>query len=145
MAVSDVFITLENQLHWGPVNNAKLIWSQWIKMLFRKYPGDVHKARKRAGPGDKWLAMDIRKCLGKNETSNLPELVHTTVVCKMCWVQHDDHTYPENLEPCVQIWAAGRSWLISSRMLEAWKNHTVLTKIFLFTLDQEELDEEYIG
>jgi len=78
MVIADYLETFLASLALEKFHSAKWMQRQWVKMHSKQPASVVRQARKKARRGNKRQAIHLAERVGKQTTSNLPELPNTT-------------------------------------------------------------------
>ena len=108
---------------------------------------EIREVRKKRRRGNKRPATDLGECTSNKARSNLPELPNTTFMVVICRVSNGNDIVlsPNQLQAAytdVRHWDELIDFIIKNgRPTEPY----ILTSKFKCTLEQAELDEEYMG
>jgi len=146
-AVADILATFENWLLLVNFNNVEWICGQWVEMILNKCASEIRKARKKGCRGNKRPATDLGERVGKMVRSNLPEMPNTTFTVMIHWVSNgkDMVLAPKQLQALytdVRHWEELVDFIDKNSGL---KEPYILTSMFKCTLEQDELEEKYMG
>jgi hypothetical protein len=147
MAVADVLVTFETWLPLDNLDNAELIRRQWVEMFLKKCASEIRKARQKARQGNMRPATDLGEHTGNKARSNLLELPNTTFTVMIHWVSNgkDMILGPKQLQPLytdVGHWEELLDFIDKNGSL---KEPYILRSMFKCTLEQDELEEKYMG
>ena len=112
-----------------------------------KCASEIRKARKKGCRGNKRPATDLGERVGKMVRSNLPEMPNTTFTVMIHWVSNgkDMVLAPKQLQALytdVRHWEELVDFIDKNSGL---KEPYILTSMFKCTLEQDELEEKYMG
>jgi hypothetical protein len=146
-AVADFLATFETWLPLVNFDNAEWIRRQWVEMFLKKCASEIREARKKGRRGNKRPATDLGERPGKKARSNLPELPNTTFTVMISWVSNgkDMVLAPKQLQASytdVRHWEELVDFIDKNG---GPKEPYVLKSMFKCTLEQDELEEEYMG
>jgi len=146
-AVAHFLMTFENGLRLVNFDNAECICRQWVEMFLKKCGSEIREAKKNGRRGNEQPATELGECAGKKARSNLPELPNTTFTVMFHWVSNgqDMVLAPKQLQAS---YADVRHWEELVDFIDkngGPKDPYILRSIFNCTLEQDELEEEYMG
>jgi len=146
-AVADFLATFENWLLLVNFDNAEWIRRQGEEMFLNKCASEIREARKKGRQGNKRPATDLGECAGKQARNNLPELRNTTFMVMIHLVTNGNDMVlaPEQLQAAntdVRHWEELDDFIEKNG---GPKEPYILTSMFRCTLEQDELDEVYMG
>jgi len=146
-AVADFLDTIKNWLPFVIYDNAEWIRPQWVEIFLKKCASDIREVRKKGRRGNKRPAMDLGERAGRMARSNLPELPNTTFTVMIHWVSNckDMVLAPKQLQASytdVRYWEELVDFINN---YGSPKEPYILKSMFKCTLEQDELEEDYMG
>jgi len=147
MAVAYFLATFESWLPLVHFDNAEWIRRQWVEMFLKKCATEIREVRKKGRRGNKQPATDLKESVGKKVRSNLPELPNTTFTVIIHWLSNckDMVLSPKQLQASytdVRHWEELVDFIDKNGgPIEPY----IPRSMFKCTLEQDELEEEYIG
>ena len=128
-------------------DNAEWIRWQWVAMFLDEIAAEIRKARKNGWRANKRLATDLGERAGKPVRSNLPELPNTTFTVMIHWVSNGN----DIVQAPTQLQASYtdvRHWEVLVDFINkngGPKEPYIFKLMSKCTLEQDELEEEYMG
>ena len=146
-AVADFLATFETWLPLVNFDNADWIRWQHVEMFLKKCVCKIREARKKGRQRNKRPATDLGERVGTQVRSNLPEVPNTTFTVMICWVSNgkDMVLAPKQLQAS---YTDVRHWEELGDFIDqngGPKEPYILRSMFRFILEQDELEEEYMG
>ena len=147
MVVADLMATFENWLQTVSFNHAELIRQQWVEMVLKNCASEIRESRKKGRQGNLRPATDLGEHMCRKGRSNPPALPDTMFTIMICWVSNSKDTVqaPEQLQP---LYINMRHWEELVDFIDkncSPKESYILTAMFKCTLEQDKVEEEYIG
>jgi len=146
-AVADVLATFKMWLLLVNFDNTE--WTRWqcVVMFLKKCASKIWEVRIKGRPCNKRPATDLGECVGNNAKSNLPELPNITFMVIIHWVLNGNDLVlvPKQLQasyPDVRRWEELVDFINKNSGL---KEPYILTSMFKCSLEQDELEEAYMG
>ena len=147
MVVADIIATFEIRLRLVNFDDAEWIRQQWVEMFLNKYASAIREACKKGRQGNMRPTTDLGECMGKNARRNLRELPNTIFTVMICWVSNgkDFVLAPKHIQASytdVRHWKELVDFINKNG---SPKKPDIVTSMFKCTLEQDELEEEYMG
>jgi len=145
--VVDLLETFEDSLPLVNFVNGERIRRQWVEMYLKKRANQIWEVRKKGRWGSKWPATDLGASAGKSLRSNLPQLPNTMFMVVIRWVSNgNDFVHsPKQLQASftdVRQWEELVDYINNNGDP---KGPYILTSMFKCTLEQDNLDGQYMG
>jgi hypothetical protein len=147
MAVVDIVETFEVRLPLDMFDYAEWNRQQWVEMFLMICVSEIWVVRNKGRRGHKQPAMYLGERRSKQVRSNLPKLPNTTFMVVIRWVMNgmDMVLAPKQLQA---LYTKVRHWEELIDFIDkngGPKKSYIMTSMFTRTLEQDELDEEYMG
>jgi len=147
MAVADRLASFKNWLLLICSDSSEWIRRQWDGMFLMKCASEMPEARKEGRQGNTWPVTHLGVRRGTKARSNLPEVPTTMFTVVIRWVSNgnDFILAPKQLQasyPDVGQWEELVDFIDKNG---GPQELYILTSMFKCILEQEELDEEYMG
>jgi len=147
IAVADCLETFESWLPLDNFDNAEWIHQQWVEMFLKTCACEIREVTKKGRRGNKRPETHLGERASKKTRSKLPELPITTSMVVICPVSNGKDIIPSPNQ-LHTTYSNVRYW----EELIDFINHNgrptepyILSSKFKCTLEQAELDEEYLG
>jgi len=147
MAVADFLETFEVWLPRDHFDNAEWIRRQWVEMFLKKCASEIREARKKGGQGNMRPATYLGERANKKARSNLPELPNTMFMVVISWVSNgkDMVLAPKQLQASYTDVRHCEELIDFIDQKGGLKEPYIMTSMFKCTLEQDELEAEYMG
>ena len=147
MAAADFLVTLETSLRLVNFDHVEWIHQQWVEIFLKKWASEIQEARKKGRRGNKRTATDLGERAGKKARSNLPELPNTTFTVGIHWVSNGKDMVLA-LKQLQTSYTDVRRWEELGDFIDKHsgpRETYISTSMFKWTLEQDEMEEEYMG
>jgi len=146
-AVAAILNNFETLLAVENFDNTQWIRRQWVEMFLTRCAIEVLDGRKKGSGGNKRLATDLGPPAGNQGRGNLPDLLNATfiVVIRQVPNGNNDQTSSMHLQGS---YTDVRHWEELIDFIEqncSPKQPYSMTEIYIISLTQKEMDEEYRG
>jgi len=147
MVVADFLGTFDIWLPMYNFDNAEWICRQWVEIVLKKCASKIQEARKKGREGNKQPVTDLGEHTSKKARCNLLKLPNTTFMVVICWVLNgkDMVQAPKQLQVS---YTDVRNWEELIDFIDkngGPKEPYIMTLMFKYTLEQDELEEGYMG
>ena len=115
--------------------------------VLERYACEIREASKKGRRGNKRPATDLGEGAGTTSRSNLPELPNSPFTVMIHWVSNgmDMVLAPKQLQASYTDMRYGKLLVDFIDKNGGPKQAYILTSMFNYTLEQDELEEEYMG
>jgi len=145
-AVADILETFESWLPLDNFDNAEWICLRWVEMCLKTCASDIREVRKEGRRGNKRPATDLGERASNTARYNLSELPNTTFMVVICRMSNGN----DIVQSPKQLQAPYTDVRHLDELIDFIKQNGrptepyILTSKFMCTLEQAELDEEYM-
>jgi hypothetical protein len=145
--VADVLATFDTWLPLVIFDNAACICWQWVERFLKKCGSEIREVTKMGRRGNTRPRTDFGWCAGKMARSNLPELPNTTFTVEIHRASYgkDMVLAPKQLHASYTDVTHWQELVDFVNKYRGPKELYILRSMIKCTLEQYELEEEYMG